>query len=151
MQKVPGLSPGNSNSVKTYLTTSPCRTLACESLHMCSVYIWRCEHAKVLCGSFFFMRYIYIFVQSFIQHLKDWREKNWGLLTVQNTVLSLDLPVGNTGSRGRQWLGSVLVYSPYPEMDWKQKLTAARRSCQQKQATQTEKKAGRLSKPSNEN
>ena len=37
--------------------------LACESLHVCTVCIWRCEHARFLYGSFF-MRYIYIFIHS---------------------------------------------------------------------------------------
>ena len=27
--------------------------LACDSLHVCTVCIWRCEHARFLCGTFY--------------------------------------------------------------------------------------------------
>ena len=42
----------------------PLVVLACESLHVCTVCIWRCEHARFFILSF--MRYIHIFIDSFI-------------------------------------------------------------------------------------
>ena len=47
------------------MSACPLVVLACESLHVCTVYIWRCEHAR-FCVEVFFMRYIYIFIHSFI-------------------------------------------------------------------------------------
>ena len=39
------------------LVCSPLVVLACESLHVCTVYIWRCEHAR-FCVEVCFLRYI---------------------------------------------------------------------------------------------
>ena len=45
--------------------------LACESLHVCTVCIWRCEHAR-FCGEGFYMPYINF--HSFIHTLAKVRE-----------------------------------------------------------------------------
>ena len=48
------------------MSACPLVVLACESLHVCTVCIWRCEHAR-FCVEVFYA--LYINVHSFIQTL----------------------------------------------------------------------------------
>ena len=41
--------------------------LACESLHVCTVCIWRSKHAKGLCGSFLCAIYKFSFIHSLVK------------------------------------------------------------------------------------
>ena len=43
--------------------------LACESLHVCTVCIWRCEHARVCVEAFLSAIYTFSFIHSFIHSL----------------------------------------------------------------------------------
>ena len=47
------------------MSACPLVVLACESLHVCTVCIWRCEHAK-FCGRFLCAIYKFSFIHSFI-------------------------------------------------------------------------------------
>ena len=48
------------------INACPLVVLACESLHVCTVCIWRCEHAR-FCVEFFYALYInfHSFIHSF--------------------------------------------------------------------------------------
>ena len=48
------------------MSACPLVVLACESLHVCTVCIWRCEHAK-FCVEVFYA--LYINFHSYIQSL----------------------------------------------------------------------------------
>ena len=59
--------------------TCPLIVLACESLHVCTVCIWRCEHAR-LCMEVF--NALYINLYSFIHvSVSNSDERNSGLIT----------------------------------------------------------------------
>ena len=49
------------------MSACPLVVLACESLHVCTVCIWRCEHAR-FCVEVFYALYInfHSFIHSFI-------------------------------------------------------------------------------------
>ena len=50
------------------MSACPLVVLACESLHVCTVCIWRCEHAR-FCVEVFYA--LYITFHSFIHSLKS--------------------------------------------------------------------------------
>ena len=69
---------------------------------VCTVCIWRCEHAVILCGSFFMRHtsiFIHSFIHSFIQHLASFMilfsevielticdKKTWNMLSLEHHV-----------------------------------------------------------------
>ena len=66
--------------VCTFWYECPLVVLACESLHVCTVCIWRCEHAR-FCVSF---HVLYInFHYSFIL-LSMWWGLQWTLFTINS-------------------------------------------------------------------
>jgi len=55
------------------MSACPSVVLACESLHVCTVCIWRCEHAR-FCVEVFYALYIFSFIHSSsLQCHQKWR------------------------------------------------------------------------------
>ena len=48
------------------MSACPLLVLACESLHVCTVCIWRCEHARFCVEVFLCAIYKFSFIHSFI-------------------------------------------------------------------------------------
>ena len=58
------------------MSACPLVVLACKSLHVCTVYIWCCEHARFCVGSFlraiYKFSFIHLFIKSFLEkHNQD--------------------------------------------------------------------------------
>ena len=112
-------------AVCTFWYECPLVVIACESLHVCTVCIWRCEHAR-FCVEVFYA--LYINFHSFIR----WRNHLWRCLAQEGIVNPVVLspvsrevksvvPVGRrrrgaaarTGLRGWGWgVGWVGFCSP---------------------------------------
>ena len=75
------------------MSACPLVVLACESLHVCTVCIWRCEHAR-FCVEVFYA--LYINFHSFIQVMS--------LTSFQTTRLQM-----LTKGRPLQWTGMLLM------------------------------------------
>ena len=56
------------------MSACPLVVLACESLHVCTVCIWRCEHAR-FCVEVFYALYIifHSFIHSFIKVIQTFK------------------------------------------------------------------------------
>ena len=87
------------------MSTCPLVVLACESLHVCTVCIWRCEHAR-FCVEGFYALYInfHSFIHSFMDadNGRDNRVSDFALIRkssshVSSLVLTLDgaIPSGH--------------------------------------------------------
>ena len=59
------------------MSACPLVVLACESLHVCTVCIWRCEHAR-FCVEVFYA--LYINFHSFIHHSVTYYEHTVSML-----------------------------------------------------------------------
>ena len=68
----------------------PLVVLACESLHVCTVCIWRCEHAR-FCVEVFYALYktFHSFIHMF--QIETLQGKTWGLSSAFILLLSLPL------------------------------------------------------------
>ena len=65
------------------MSACPLVVLACESLHVCTVCIWRCEHAR-FCVEGFYVLYINFY--SFIHDTERW---GWGGLFLLDKIADL--------------------------------------------------------------
>ena len=72
-----GWRGGLVGAVRTFWYECPLVVLACESLHVCTVCIWRCEHAW-FCVEVFYA--LYINFHSFIHSIGLWGDLRAGAL-----------------------------------------------------------------------
>ena len=63
------------------MSACPLVVLACESLHVCTVCIWRCEHARFCVEKFYAL---YINCHSFIQ---ETQQVSWVQISCRNMVV----------------------------------------------------------------